>query len=106
MSIEIRLFGELRHRAGQGATSGVVVYLSPDEGGTMGQVFDQLDIDITDVGNVFLNGRLLPRAIYPITLGYQLVADRPLVGDDYLAVPVSPGDRVGIFPRNMSTVVV
>ena len=86
--------------------SGVVMYLPSLEGETMGQVFDQLGIDITCVGNVFLNGRLVPRSIYAITLGYQLVAERPLVGDEFLAVPVHAGDRVGIFPRNMSAVVV
>jgi hypothetical protein len=104
--IEVRLFGDLRHRAGQGAASGTVVYLSAEAGGTVGQVFARVGIDLAEVGNVFLNGRLLPRAVYPMTLGYPLAAEQPLAGDDYLAVPVRSGDRVGIFPRNMSSVVV
>lgn len=106
MSIEIRLFGDLRHLAGKEATSGVVVYLPAVEGQTVGKVFAQLGIDLAQVGNVFLNGRLVPRAVYPITLGFQLVSERPLAGDDYLSVPVQAGDRVGIFPCNMSAVVV
>lgn len=104
--IEVRLFGDLRRHAGQGATSGTALYLPVAAGGTVGQVFAQVGIDLAEVGNVFLNGRLLPRAVYPMLLGYQLAAEQPLAGDDYLAVPVRPGDRVGIFPRNMSSVVV
>jgi len=104
--IEVRLFGDLRRHAGEGIASGTAIYLPSTENETVGRVFAQVGIDLADVGNVFLNGRLLPRAVYPITLGYQLVAERPLARDEYLAVPVQSGDRVGIFPRNMSSVVV
>ena len=106
MSIEIRLFGDLCRRAGEGSRSGMAVYLPAQEAQTVGQVLAQLGIDLSEVGNVFLNGRLLPRGLYPLTLGYQSVAERPLAGDEYLAVPVGAGDRVGIFPSNMSPVVV
>lgn len=106
MSIEVRLFGDLCRHAGEGARSGMAVYLPALGAGTVGQVLDHLGIELSEVGNLFLNGRLLPRGIYPLTLGYQSVAERPLTGDDYLAVPVQPGDRVGIFPTNMSAVVV
>ena len=106
MSVEIRLFGHLCHHAGEGSRSGTAVYLPAVEAATVGQVLDHLGIDLSEVGNLFLNGRLLPRGIYPLTLGYQSVSERPLAGEEVLAIPVQPGDRVGIFPTNMSVVVV
>jgi hypothetical protein len=72
----------------------------------LGQVLDQVGIDPGEVSNVFVNGRLLPRSVYPITLGYQLAADGPLTPEGYLSVPLKSGDRVGIFPRKMASVVV
>jgi hypothetical protein len=65
-----------------------------------------LGIEPDTIGNIFINGRLLPRSAYPITLGYALAADRPLILEEYLRSPVETGDRVGIFPRKMSSVVV
>jgi hypothetical protein len=106
MSIEIRLFGDLCRRAGEGSRSGTIVYLPAQGIQSIGQVLAYLDINLGQVGNVFLNGRLLPRGMYPLTLGYQSVTERPLDEDEYLAVPVRAGDRVGIFPCNMSPVVV
>jgi hypothetical protein len=69
-------------------------------------VLSRIGVDAEEVGNVFVNGRLLPRSVYPITLGYQLAADGPLDLESYLRAPVRSGDRLGIFPRKMSLVVV
>jgi hypothetical protein len=84
----------------------VVVQLPAAEGCTVGQVLARMGIDLPEVGNIFLNGRLLPRSAYPIVLGYPLVTQVPLSSDAYLNTPVREGDRLGIFPRNMSAVVV
>jgi hypothetical protein len=73
---------------------------------TVGQVLAQFGIDLNEVSNVFLNGRLLPRSVYAMTLGYPLAAETALSAEGVLHVPVGPGDRLGIFPRNMGTVVV
>jgi hypothetical protein len=79
----------------------------PAEGNeTLGRVLDQVGIDPEVISNVFLNGRLLPRSTYPITLGYPLAADSPLTLEGYLTTPVQAGDRLGVFPRTMGVVVV
>lgn len=80
--------------------------LAMGEQETVGQVLARMGIGLEDVGNIFLNGRLLPRSVYPITLGYQLAAPGPLAPEEYLGISVQPGDRLGIFPRNMASVVV
>jgi hypothetical protein len=105
--IEVRLFGYLRRYATATLPQpGTVMHLPLAAGSTVGQVLAQLGIDLSEVSNIFVNGRLLPRSAYPITLGYPLAAPQPLSPDEYLTVPVQAGDRVGIFPRNMGAVVV
>jgi hypothetical protein len=106
-TVEVRLFGSLRHYVPESTDAHeTVLYLPAQESETVGQVLHQVGIDLAEVGNVFLNGRLLPRSNYPILLGYPLAADRPLSADSYLNTVVQPGDRLGIFPRNMGVVVV
>ena len=110
--IEVRLFGALRHRAGQAtAPSGVVVELPPAESATVGQVLATLGIGPAEVGNLFLNGRLLPwlaggRPAQAISLGYPLAVSAPLSLQASLDVSVEDGDRLGIFCRKMSLLVV
>jgi len=105
--VEVRLFGNLRRYVnGSKPTADTVLHLPADKANTVGQVFARVGIDPAEVGNVFINGRLLPRSSYPITLGYLLAAEGPLTPEKCLGVPVRAGDRVGIFPRNMGAVVV
>lgn len=105
--IEVRLFGALRRYGGNPEPSPeAIVHLSDGEGATVGEVLSRMGIDPAEVSHVFLNGRLLPRSAYPITLGYPLAAQHPLTSDGHLGVPVHSGDRLGIFPRNMGVVVV
>jgi hypothetical protein len=105
--VEIHLFGNLRRYADEPQPQpGTVVHLPLEGDGTVGQVLSRFGIEAEEVGNVFLNGHLLPRSVYPIALGYPLTADRPLTLEGFLATPVRSGDRVGIFPREMAVVVV
>ncbi|HNS51768.1 MAG TPA: hypothetical protein PKO09_11370 [Anaerolineae bacterium] len=105
--IEIRLFGNLRRHAPDAIpASDTILYLPAAETATVGQVLARIGIDPAEVSHVFLNGRLLPRAAYPITLGYPLAAGQPLTPEGHWGMPVREGDRVGIFPRNMGVVVV
>lgn len=105
--IELRLFGSLQQYSPEPTSvPGTPLHVPLGDGSTLGQVLDQVGVDIDEVSNVFVNGRLLPRSIYPITLGYQLAADGPLSPEGYLSAPVQQGDRVGIFPRKMASVVV
>ncbi len=105
--IEVRLFGELRRYTGTAnASSGTVLHLPASEGDTVGRVLARLGITMEEVSNIFLNGCLLPRSTYPITLGYPLVAQVPLSPEGTMSTPVRSGDRVGIFPRDMGVFVV
>lgn len=110
--IEVRLFGDLRHRAGHAAApSGVVVELAAGEAATVGQVLATLGIDATEVGNVFLNGRLIPlstqaRATQAVHLGYVLAQPAPLPPEASLDMPVEDGDRLGVFASKMGLLVV
>lgn len=104
--IEIRLFGDLYQRAADPALKAGGALFLPEKVATLGQVLARVGINGGEVGNVFLNGRLLPRSVYPITLGYPLAAEHPLSEESYLDTIVSGGDRLGIFPRKMSLVVV
>jgi hypothetical protein len=105
--IEVRLFGDLRRYAGEaGAMSGVVLQVRSEGVATVGQVLADVGIPMDEVGNVFLNGQLLPRSLYPISLGYPLAASVPLSREGLLSTPVKPGDRLGIFPEKMALVVV
>jgi molybdopterin converting factor small subunit len=105
--IEVRLFGNLRHHAADSAAGPeTVLYLPVDKSETLGQALAQIGIHLDEVGNLFLNGRLLPRSRYPILLGYPLAAESPLSQDRCLDTPLKAGDRLGIFPRNMGVVVV
>jgi molybdopterin converting factor small subunit len=105
--IEVRLFGNLRrYAAGSTVDHETLVHLPVDDGETVGRVLAQMGIELTEIGNMFLNGRLLPRSRYPILLGYPLTAESPLSPDGYLDTAVKAGDRLGIFPRNMGCVVV
>jgi hypothetical protein len=105
--IEVHLFGHLRHGAvSMGTEYGAAQHLRAYGGDNVGTVLAQLEVPPESVGNIFVNGRLLPRSAYPITLGYLSVGDKPLTLEECLLVPVESGDRVGIFPRIMSSVVV
>lgn len=110
--IEVRLFGDLRYYAGQeAAPSGVVVQVSPREAATVGQALALLGIGRLEVGNVFLNGRLLPlstraRSLQAVHLGYLLAHPAPLSPEASLDVPVQDGDRLGVFARKMGLLVV
>ncbi|NIV40187.1 MAG: hypothetical protein GWN58_65530 [Anaerolineae bacterium] len=104
--IEVRLFGDFRQHYASKQPAGTAVYLPANTGETVGQILAHFGIDPELVGNIFLNGRLMPRSVYPIMLGYQLTSQVPLSDDDFWSTGVQPGDRLGLFPRRMSSVVV
>ena len=104
--IEVRLFGQFRQYYAGNQPAGTPIFLPTNTGETVGQIFAHFGIAPEAVGNVFLNGRLMPRSVYPITLGYQLTSQVPLSSDAYWSTRVRSGDRLGLFPRTMSAVVV
>lgn len=104
--IEVRLFGELRHHAAGEQPSGTAIYLPAGTGQAVGQILAHFGIEPEAVGNVFLNGRLMPRSAYPLTLGYPSTSPVPIGADAIWNTIVMSGDRLGLFPRTMSAVVV
>jgi hypothetical protein len=106
--IELYLYGDLCHHAREKTASGQsVVQLPSDSGDTVGSVLREVGIDPAEVGQVFLNGRLLDtRCSMAPWLGYQSARERVPTGRSYLDAPVRSGDRLGVFPRKMAMLVV
>ncbi|NIO67581.1 MAG: hypothetical protein GTN71_00580 [Anaerolineae bacterium] len=106
--IELHLYGDLRRYAQKKTASGQsVVQLSIGNGETVGSVLREVGMDPTEVGQIFLNGKLLnTRCSMSFWLGYQSAKELVPVGGSYLDAPVRSGDRLGVFPTNMAMLVV
>jgi hypothetical protein len=106
--IELHLYGDLRHHAQEKKTSGQsVVQLPIGNSETVGSVLRKVGIDPIQVGQIFLNGKLLDtRCSMAFWLGYQSAKERVPIGGSYLDAPVRSGDRLGVFPTNMAMLVV
>jgi hypothetical protein len=77
--VEVYLYGELRRYAPRREVRGEsVVFSTVKSGDTVGEVIERLGIDLTEVSNIFHNGRLT----------------KP-------GSKVRAGDRLGVFPTNM-----
>jgi len=106
--IELHLYGDLCRYAQEKTASGQsVVQLSISNGETLGSVLREVGIDPTEVGQIFLNGKLLStRCSMAPWLDYQSARERVPSGGSYLDAPVHPGDRLGVFPTKMAMLVV
>lgn len=102
--IKLWLYGDLRRQAGEGLLS---TKLPLAEGETIGRLLRRLDIALEEISHLFLNGKLLfSRSSMATWLGY--VGEEEWTARDFspLNVKLRPGDRLGIFPRNMGMLVV
>ena len=102
------MYGDL-HRYAQEKTAGgqSVVQLPIGNGETVGSVLREVGIDPTEVGQIFLNHKLLnTRCSMAFWLGHQSARERVPAGGSYLDAPVRSGDRLGVFPTNMAMLVV
>jgi hypothetical protein len=106
--IELHLYGNLRRYAQKKTTSGQsVVQLPIGNSDTVGSVLRVVGIDPTEVSQIFLNGKLLStRCSMAFWLGYQSAKGRVPIGGSYLDASVRSGDRLGVFPTRMATLVV
>jgi len=79
--IEVHLYGKLRRFAPEGdPRSASILFVPHREGETVGALVERIGIPAAEIGsNIFVSGRY---------------AD--------LDTPVEGGDRVGLFPRDMS----
>jgi len=106
--IEIHLYGNLRRYApNPRPDQESVVQLTPTPEETIGTLLKRLSIPPAEIGHIFLNGALLstrnPMAPW---LGYRQARDGVPNQDLGLDTPVRPGDRVGLFARNIAMLVV
>ena len=104
--IEIHLYGKLRKTMRDNIfREGNVLRFSPEPGETMASVLERAGISTEDIYSLFLNARILAaRSNMVRWLGYRQAGADPLSWD--LNVPVSPGDRIGVFGRDMAALVV
>jgi hypothetical protein len=106
--IEIHLYGDLRRHGEQPSVDRpTVIHLPVDGTATVAQVLQQVGIASEEVGQIFLNHKLLNTgfAMAP-WLGYLNAAERIPAGGDYLRASVRSGDRLGLFPIRMTMLVV
>jgi hypothetical protein len=106
--IELHLYGDLRRYAPEKTAAGQsVAQLLVGNGDTVGNALREVGIDPTEVGQIFLNGKLLDTGCSMAPwLGYQSAKERVPIGGSYLDTTVHPGDRLGVFPKKMVMLVV
>ena len=104
--IEIHLYGKLRKYApNSNVNQNSVIKVSPGETETIESLFSKIDISVDQIFHLFLNNKLLyTQNTLAETLGYQKTdAD---FNDWDLSLAVKSGDRIGLFGRDMATLVV
>ena len=106
--IEVHLYGDLRSRVQRRTISDQsVIQLPARDAETVGGALHGLGIDPAQVGQVFLNRKLLnSRCSMAPWLGYQSALERVPIGRSYLETAVRSGDRLGVFPTKMAMLVV
>ena len=104
--IEIRFFGKLRKQAEDPKIreAGLLMISNgPEE--TMQSILDRANISPEDIYTIFVNSKLFAaRSNMVKWLGYQQACPDPLEWD--LNFKLIPGDRIGIFGRDMAALVV
>lgn len=105
--ISIYLYGKLRRHAPDPRPSGnSVIEVEAIEDETLQMLLDRVGIDAEDLYTIFINHKLLTsRTKYARFLGYQQVRDDTCQSWD-LNVVIEDGDRLGLFGRDMSGLVV
>ena len=104
--IEVYLYGDLRKLApDKQPTAHSVVHLTEAE--TVADALGCLGLTEAEVGNTFLNGQLLAtQSTMAPWLGYVTARERVPDKHRPYQAPLRPGDRLGLFPSNMSILVV
>lgn len=106
--VEVHLYGKLRrYTPDPRPDRDCVVRFTPGPGETIEMLLQRLGIPSTEIGHVFLNGTLLAtcNAMAP-WLYYQQAQEDVSNRDRGLDVLMKPGDRLGLFARDMAMLVV
>jgi hypothetical protein len=104
--VEIRIFGKLRRYVQDIPTGNDnVIRVAPETGDTLEALLTRLDIPVEEIYSIFVNSKLLAaRSGMASMVGYRQVRANPYNWD--LNIPVNPGDRIGLFGRDMAALVV
>jgi len=103
---EIHLYGKLRrHAQDTQSHPGHVIRVSPGAGESLEMLLARLEIPVDEIYSIFFNSKLLAaRTGMASWIGYRQVRTDPFDWD--LNVAVQPDDRIGLFGRDMSALVV
>jgi hypothetical protein len=106
--IEIHLYGDLRRYGEQPRTDRpTVIHLPVGGTPTVAQVLRQIGIAPQEVGQIFLNHKLLNTGFSMAPwLGYLNADERIPASGGYLEASVRSGDRLGLFPVIMTMLVI
>ena len=104
--VEIRIFGKLgRYARHITADSDNVIRVSPEPDDTLETLLARMDIPVEKIYSIFINSKLLAaRSGMASMVGYRQVRANPY--DWHLNVAVNPGDRIGLFGRDMAALIV
>ena len=104
--IDIHVYGKLRRfAADKNPDDNSIIWVEAVKGETIGELLKRIGIDEEEIYTIFLNSSLLiTRTKMGPYLGYQQAEKQVHVWD--LSTPVKDGDRVGLFGRDMATLVV
>ena len=104
--IEIRVFGKLRHFVKDiPADNDRVIRISHEPEETLDKLLARLEIPVDEIYSIFYNSKLLAaRSGMASMVGYRQVRGNPYDWD--LSIALNPSDRIGLFGRDMATLVV
>ena len=104
--VEIRVFGKLRRFIKDIPTDrDKVIRLPHEPDETLDKLLARLEIPVDEVYSIFYNSKLLAaRSGMASMVGYRQVRGNPY--DWNLKVALNPSDRIGLFGRDMATLVV
>lgn len=104
--VEIHLYGKLRRYLKESQPGhGHVLNVAPQPEETLDRLLARLEIPLDEIYTIFFNAKLLAsRSAMAYWLRYQQIQRNPL--DWKLDIAVKPGDRIGLFGRDMSALVI
>jgi hypothetical protein len=99
--VEIHLYGNLRHYAGDYRPGqGVVLRRETRQGDTLESMLEETGIPAGEIGHIFINAKLLATRTSMAPF-YGYVQQRDTVFEWDLDLPVGDGDRVGLFGTDL-----
>ncbi len=106
MTAEIHIYGKLRERVrGLIDDRTGVVHMAPHSDETVESLLTRLGLPVEEIYTIFFNHKVLAtRTKMAIWIGHRQVRESPFDWDLY--TPVKAGDRIGLFGRDMSALVV